>query len=237
MRYISLLLGVALILFGTSCKKNQDDRGSVTFKVNHLYDGAPLVFNNTYTNAAGQDYQINLSNMYVSGLTATGSDAYTWENTYLSISPSASSYTLDSIPVGDYSGFSFDIGIDSVTNHSDPTTFPANSPLNPAHPRYQHWAWNTGYIFVKLEGVCDTANTGIPGTTFFYHLGLDQLLRNVTINNSFEVAANEMTVVEVTLDYKPIFDGLDFSQELTTHTMNNLPLATKVMDATAAAFE
>lgn len=231
---LSLLLIIAL---GASCKKNQDNYGTIVFTVNHTYAGAPLVFNNTYTNATGQDFQLNVANIYLSGLTATGSENHNWANTYLSTSPEATSFTLDSIPVGNYNGLSFDIGIDSVTNHSDPTTFPATSPLNPAHPRYQHWAWNTGYIFVKFEGLCDTSNSGIVGTSFFYHLGLDQLRRSVSSDQTFEVAGNEITAVAVTIDYKPIFDQLDFRSELSTHTMNNLPLATKVMDATAAAIE
>lgn len=232
---ILLLTVVATMQWG--CKKNNDNSGTLNLEVRHEFNGSPFAFGTNYTNNLGQVYQFNTANIYLSGFTAKGSTPYTFENTYLSISPDASTYTIDSIPAGDYTGLTFDIGIDSVANHSDPTTFPATSPLNPAHPRYQHWAWNTGYIFVKFEGDCDTSNTGIAGTAFFYHLGLDQLLRSVDIDQQFSVDPEGDATVTVTIDYAVILDDIDFSQELSTHTMNNLPLATKVMDETVAAFK
>lgn len=237
MRKASLALLIAIVALATGCKKNNDTKGTLQLNVAHKHGDMPLVFNNTYTNTNGQDYQLNLANIYITTPTATGEQPHTWSNTYLSFSPDETVFVLDSIPVGSYSGLSFGIGIDSTTNHSDPTTFPEQSPLNPAHPRYQHWAWNTGYIFVKLEGYCDKDNTGVLDDYFFYHLGLDQLYRNYTGTEAFEIAANTTTPLTVTIDYKTIFDQLDFSTSLSTHTMDNINLATSVMDATATAFE
>src|SRR5690554_7548864 len=60
---------------------------------------------------------------------------------------------------GDYSNFSSftaNIGVDSTQNYEDPSARDADDPLFILNSGDMHWGWNTGYIFVMLEGKADT---------------------------------------------------------------------------------
>ncbi len=59
------------------------------------------------------------------------------------------------VPVGDYTGFAFDIGVPFDLNHGDPTL--AASPLNLTA---MFWNWQGGYKFIKIE----LSSTGLPVT-------------------------------------------------------------------------
>lgn len=234
-----ILLFTAIAIVSSACNKQKNTTGTVTLQVDHKVSGAPFAYNTTFTNNLGQDYTISLATIYLSQFTFDGGAPQTLDGKVVALTPDVNTYPLGELKTGDYQNWSFAIGLDSITNHADPTTFPADHPLNPTHPRYQHWAWNTGYIFVKLEGQCDTMpdGSGNASTFFTFHLGLDQLMRQIEKSNSFSVKANETTVLSLVVDYGSIFNALDFSKGYKTHTMNDLPLATSVMNATVTAFE
>ena len=59
----------------------------------------------------------------------------------------------------DFGSLSFNIGVDSVLNHSDPAAFPNDHALNIVNASDMHWSWNPGYIFFKIELIADTLTT------------------------------------------------------------------------------
>ena len=80
----------------------------------------------------------------------------------------AATYTTltGTVPVGSYDGVAFTLGIPAHRNHLDPAlaTAPYNAPG-------MLWAWQSGYKFVKIDGVVGGAgfnlhvgSTGCPGT-------------------------------------------------------------------------
>jgi hypothetical protein len=144
---------------------------------------------------------------------------------------------LGELPNGHYQGISFLVGVDSVTNHAEPTTFAESSPLHPAHPRYQHWSWNDGYIFIKLEGMADTSASMMAGPTapFFYHIGLDMNVASLSFPQDIHVHGGQSITIPITIDYSKFLHNLDFRTELRTHTMNNMALAAKVKNNVAGA--
>lgn len=66
-----------------------------------------------------------------------------------------------SVPVGEYTGLRFDVGLPFEKNHRDPTLQP--SPLNLSR---MFWNWNGGYKFMRL----DIRTTGQP-RGWLVHLG------------------------------------------------------------------
>jgi hypothetical protein len=52
----------------------------------------------------------------------------------------------------------FHIGVDSLSNHLDPSSFHASHPLSPKSPS-MHWGWIAGYRFIAYEG--------FSGSSFF----------------------------------------------------------------------
>jgi hypothetical protein len=148
-------------------------------------------------------------------------------------------FLLGQIPVGEYETIKFDIGIDSIRNHSDPTLNPAGHPLALTFPS-MHWSWNTGYIFMRVEGEADTtaAQTGI-NVAFEYHIGGDNFLREVSVPIELQVDANTQ-LVQAHIDFQlsTVLTGLDImgGNDLITHTMGNMPLANTVIGNAQSAF-
>ncbi len=70
--------------------------------------------------------------------------------------------TLSNIPAGEINHISFTIGVDSMTN----TEGLMSGDLDPMNGMY--WAWNSGYINFKVEGVCKNEEELVE---FKYHLG------------------------------------------------------------------
>lgn len=222
----------------TGCKKVNDVPTDFSIAVEFTIGGQPLVYGQDHTNTIGQKYNYTLARMYFSGFKVIGNHTNSYGGSEMSVHPGQGKYLVGMLPPGSYNKLRFLVGLDSVTNHSDPTTFPISSPLNPASgDGYSHWSWADGYIFFKLEGKADTtaAMTGPATTQFVYHVGLDELLREKEFSINLEVESEVSAVVVIRIDLGSIADALDFQTELRTHTLNNMPLATKVANLVAAA--
>ncbi len=235
MRPLLLILLTSLVV--VSCNKHRNPTEAI-LDVSHVQGDQAFALETTYTNAMGQQYYFTLSNIYVGQFQITGSNEATFPGTYINITPEIAAYPLGEIAKGHYTGLSFLVGVDSVSNHADPTTFDESSPLHPAHPRYQHWSWNDGYIFFRLEGMADTSASMTAGPTvpFFYHIGLDMNLSELTFATDLHVHGEEQLSIPITIDYSRFLQNLDFRTELRTHTMNNMALAAKVNNNVAGAF-
>jgi hypothetical protein len=122
---------------------------------------------NEYRNELGQTYIVDNFKYYVSGirLRKDGDNSYSDKGYYLiDVSETGTEdIMLKEIPEGDYSEISFVLGVDSVHNCSGAQS----GALDPAKAMF--WAWNTGYIFLKLEGKAAASQS--PGHIFEYHIG------------------------------------------------------------------
>lgn len=78
----------------------------------------------------------------------------------------------------DFPTLSGNLGVGEAVNHSDPSAFPNDHPLNISNSGDMHWDWNPGYIFVKVEAKVDTIPDGIPlfDHNVVLHVGLDENL-------------------------------------------------------------
>lgn len=141
--------------------------------------------------------------------------------------------------IGDYAKYSSlqgYIGVDSVLNHSDPSAFPNESPLNISNAGPMHWGWNPGYIFINLEGKVDTIPDGMNNLdhSFSFHIGTDLYRRDLyfpTIN--WQTISATEKVFPLKLDlwkflHNPI-STIDLKTEFLTHTASGQqPLTIKV---------
>ncbi|MBM3185789.1 MAG: hypothetical protein FJZ67_05780 [Bacteroidetes bacterium] len=129
---------------------------------------------------------------------------------------------------GDYSQFlslQGYIGVDSVLNHSDPSAFPNDSPLNISNAGPMHWGWNPGYIFINLEGKVDTIPDGVNNLdhSFSFHIGTDAYRRNLNFSNvTWQTVSATEKVFPLKLDlwkflHNPI-SPIDLKTQFLTHT-------------------
>jgi hypothetical protein len=137
----------------------------------------------------------------------------------------------------DITALRFHVGVDSCRNDSlDPST-QLSGPFAPQVPT-MYWSWASGYRFISLDGYVDASDSanGTDIKFFEYHTGLNALLRTVEL--PIEQLESQGNVVHLTvrLDLKVLLDQLDFTVDLSTHTMDNMPLAMKITDNALLAF-
>ena len=77
--------------------------------------------------------------------------------------PESKKIVLNQVPEGLYTGIEFILGVDSLHNCSGIQ----EGALDPVNGMF--WAWNTGYIFLKLDGHAPASKT--EGQLIEFHIG------------------------------------------------------------------
>ncbi len=161
--------------------------GSIIIEYDNVVGDRNLKLNtDNYTNAAGETFTISMMNYYISNIKLLKSDGSSYvvpkDSSYFLIRESdvkSQEVKLNNVPVGDYTGITFMIGVDSLKSASDPAQ--RTGVLDIANPDAMYWAWNSGYIFLKLEGASPSSTTA--NGKYNYHIGLFGGLTSKTINN------------------------------------------------------
>ncbi|MBC8083786.1 MAG: hypothetical protein H7Z21_11290 [Hymenobacter sp.] len=175
-----LLLFASAIAF-TACEDDTDEPGPAEFgridiEFENVVGSNPLQLNSAtpYTTPAGDQFTVTTFRYYISNIKLKKADGTEF------IQPEAESYylidqartesqkiSIPNVPDGDYNSLTFTIGVDSARN-VDGVKPGALAPSD------MFWNWNTGYIFMKLEGRSPQApnSTGAAaGGPLVYHIG------------------------------------------------------------------
>lgn len=247
MKKLTLILSAAVLLF-SACEKDDDDNTDNTPTtglanlglVFHSKAGdQDLVLNQPYTNEFNQNFDVELSQFYISDVKlwadASGNTKVSIPDSYFLFQPTHKEFNLGMVPSGTYYGVEFVVGIaDSATNHGDPAL--QDGVLAPQNPS-MHWSWNSGYIFVRLEGSYAKTQGGAPTNHYEFHLGMDNLARTVEISKEIEVTYGASNSAMIMVDHKAFLKGVDFSADTVTHTMDYMMLAMKIANNLPNAFE
>ncbi len=199
--------------------------GSLSVQLNNVVGGAELTMNGTvYTNAGGEAFTVSKFDYFVSNIRlrkADGSEFVVPQDSsyFLVREADAASQTLrlNNIPIAAYTGLSFVVGVDSLRSVAGIDK--RKGVLDPADTRTagMTWDWNTGYIFLKLEGTSPAAPVNATGQhNYVFHIGL--FGRNGTPNNLRTVslmfggqeampATTGISTVQIRADVQKIFDG------------------------------
>lgn len=183
MKYV---LNISLLFFLvtglTACKKDKKndpaiDTSSAASSGGYLkivledkVDTAALVFGHNYVNAVGDTFTLSKFNYFISNIVLTRSDNSTYSETYSyhlvkHSSPGTAVITLTNVPAGAYTSLSLVLGVDSAMNVSGAHT----GDLDFVTASDMFWDWNTGYIFLKLEG--SSPISGAPDKSLTFHIG------------------------------------------------------------------
>lgn len=190
----SLLLLSSLLFTFSACKKESEEikgTGELMIEMdNHAGDDV-LAFGQKYVTAAGDTVQFSTFNYYVSNFVLVKDDGTEYrvpkDSCYFLCKhedTESREIVLRNIPAGDYKTVKFMIGVDSLKSVSPiGERTGALDPTGAASGMY--WSWNSGYIFVKVEGTSPQAPVD-PGTgerTIQYHTGLFGGKDSPTLNN------------------------------------------------------
>ena len=225
-----------------SCKKedNVSIPQTLTFHWHSMVGTKDAKFVTPFTS---NSINFNLSDWryYVSNFVLIKSDGteYPIDGNVFLINIAQDEYEIENIPTGNYKGFRFTVGLDSATNHKDPTTYEASNPLSIQSPGI-HWSWSSGYIFMKIEGKYDStvAQTGPIDQPFFYHIGMDKMKQNIDFStHAFTVSDGGANTIHLSMDILKLLDELDLRTENATHTFDNMALAQKIKNTWVNVFE
>ncbi|QDK82059.1 hypothetical protein EXU85_27010 [Spirosoma sp. KCTC 42546] len=175
----------------------------------------------SYQNASGESFAVTKFNYFVSNIRLRKQDGSDYvvpqDSSYFLIQeekPASQTITLSNVPTGDYTAMTFLIGVDSLRSMADISK--RTGVLDPALNNGMYWDWNSGYIFMKLEGTSTVAPV-LQNNAFFYHIGgfgrsnvKINNLRNVTLpftNSVATVQTGSTPSIRIATDVMKIFDG------------------------------
>jgi len=176
---IQFSLATALALTAVSCKKDKKNDPEPTNTTNPptagglkiLFEpevgGAALAAGTTYTNQAGNTFNVTMFKYYISNVRLTRMDNSVWSETesyhLVDNSNGDAIILIGNVPFGDYKAVEFMIGVDSARNVSGAQTGDLDVNKN------MFWSWAQGYIMAKFEG--NSPQSTATNNKLEFHIG------------------------------------------------------------------
>lgn len=195
-------------------------KGKLVLKFNNLFNNENVEFGKEYTNAHGEKLTLKTLNYFISNIKLTlknGSEYIVPQDSCYFLVKQSDKATqqieLNDLPEGKYKDISFMVGVDSTRNTMDASRRTGTLDVGGA-AKGMYWAWNSGYIFFKMEGKSPV----IPDSSdnsFFYHIGGFGGFQSPTISNirtkslSFNKPVslkNKIPVVNINVDVATLFN-------------------------------
>ena len=196
---LSICLSFALLMISCGGDDNTTfndvDQINTDLEIQMRVGAETLREGETYT-INGTVMQVNTARFYLGNITLTQDTVSIPLDDYYVVSPDNTSFNLGVFEDDSY-GFSFGIGIDPVNNDQtteDFTTRPVSDPLAVQEPS-MHWNWNSGYKFLRVDGMVDTNEDGEVDTPVSYHIGGNQYFTTLNSINSVEISAESDEIV------------------------------------------
>ena len=185
----------------------------------HYFNAEKIILDSSYTNTLNQKFTLTKFKYYISNIqltTSQGKNTLIKQSFLINEDDSTSKQIhLTKIPKNEYFSISFIIGVDSLHNCNGAQS----GALDPVNAMF--WAWNTGYIFLKLEG--KSAASTSPGHIFEYHIGgykqPANCIRDVHLKLkpttktqlNIRVNINEILQTPTTIDFSKLSSVTDFN--------------------------
>ena len=178
---------MATLLVAMSFKAIPSAGGKLSIVFDHYVDDKILLLDTVqYKNELGQPFTVTKLRYYIGNihLKKTGGPDVIVDDYYLidEEEPLSKKIILNNIPSGEYTGIDFIIGVDSIHNCSGAQS----GALDPVNAMF--WAWNTGYIFLKLEGLSNASKSS--GHMLEYHIGGYKAPANCIRRVHIDIAGN-----------------------------------------------
>ncbi len=197
---------------------NAPDNGKLILQFENYVGDKPLIMDTVfYKNSFGQSYTVSMFKYYVGNFHLKNSNGQEFiSKGYFLLNQedkNSMKIIIDSIPQGEYSATSFTLGVDSIDNCSGAQS----GALDPINGMF--WAWNTGYVFLKMEGKSPASKSTAKQLEF--HIGGYKEPNNciriihLKLNQSIQVKEKKTNIVRIKADVSHLFSGansIDFSK-------------------------
>ncbi|WP_210518854.1 MbnP family protein [Hymenobacter terricola] len=233
---------LALATFGLNgCKKDEPvaNTGEFTLHLENVVGTAPLDLDaTTYHNANGDNFTVSTFKYYISNVTLRKADnsSYLVPNSYFLVDQSkaeSQDLLMKNVPVGDYTGISFTVGVDSARTKAGNFT----DVLNANNGMY--WDMNgPEFINLKLEGRSPQA----PSSGLIFHIAgykhsTTNTIRTVTLPFpavSLLIRPDHSPEIHTSADVLKMFTGVNPISFATIYNTMGGPNSVKVADNIAA---
>ncbi len=134
------------------------------------------------------------------------------------------------------STLNFCVGVDSLNNAMDPTSFDVGHPLSSANDMY--WSWATKYRFLRIDGRSNPSGTlGTDDILLAWHTGKDELYRCVDLSVQLAGAIKEGDHLILEFDLDQLIQRMSLETESMTHTMaDDYDIAVKLSNQLPGSF-
>ncbi len=203
---LSIMLLAALSL--TACKEEDElhtsedidpnRKGNLMIEFDNRVGNLNLVLDSMYYfNSYNQNYSISRFDYFISNIVLINENGSKYvipqDSSYFLLKESIASsreINLSDIPEGNYVGVEFIVGVDSL--RSTMSIDKRTGALDPGgEAAGMYWTWNSGYIFLKMEGrFDDTTDTIVTPQMFQYHIGGYGGMNNPMMNNIKNITLN-----------------------------------------------
>jgi len=195
----------------------------ITIHISHRVGNAPLRLDTSvYENALQQPFALTAVKYYVSAIRihCEGNSDYVSNKFFLvdASDSTSTTITLPRVPLGTYRSISFTIGVDSAHNSSG-TQEGALDPI-----RGMFWAWNTGYIFLKVEGTSPASPS--PRHVIEYHVGGFRAPYNNIATINVPIIEDPTKGIYLEADVGALLHSIDFSKTPTATTPSTAKVIT-----------
>jgi hypothetical protein len=205
---------IAALVAAMSFSPPSNSKLTVRFE-NYMGDKLLKLDSVLYKNTLGQSYNVSMFKYYVGNFhlkNVRGQD-FVYKGYFLIDQEDASSLqiNIDDIAPGEYNAISFTLGVDSIDNCSGAQA----GALDPVNGMF--WTWNSGYIFLKMEGVSSASNS--TGKRLEFHIGgykaPNNCIKIINLKLTHPIKAAEKYLIVVKADASHLLSGpnpVDFSK-------------------------
>ncbi len=233
MRIRTPLAIILIAAFAIGCDKDGEeeyddlvgnDPGNtiVAMSMSYTHNGTAFDTSMTLTDEVGTLFKVQRIRFYMGGFRFT-------DDNNDSVASFPSKYLLiDSHEGGDYRTIgqlrghlhqmTFSLGVDSVSNHSDPGLM-----APPLGYTGVYWTWAQGYLFLTIDGLYDSNGDGVVGSGdagMSYHCGMDELytLRTLEVHTDADNGGN--LVLPLALNVDTLMSHLDIATTPLAHELS-----------------
>jgi len=151
-------------------------------------------------------------------------------------------FAYESIPVGEYSGIRFGLGVNRELNKAESVSnYAAGEPLTTGF-----WPGWGSYIFSMMEGNFDMTGDGLyddmeEDFSYSLHTGSNEAYRVVTLNTPISVTKDDDNIIKIVIDYGKILQTsegqvYDIIETPESHNISNFDAIIELMDNFKDAF-
>ncbi|HXC05421.1 MAG TPA: MbnP family protein [Bacteroidia bacterium] len=238
LRSIFIPLFFTTMLLLASCHKDSvspppQTYGQVYFHLHTNIDTAEVDTANVCTDATGRRIRLRIAQFYGSGFQLQKPDG-SWLpvlGAYILKTIANEAYFIGTVPTGNYTNVTFNVGLDPSRNASNPFGYSNGSIFALQTPSMWFGSTTQGYMFLNVQALVDTtaSHTGPVNIPVSYQTGTSAMLKSVTFPaQSFSVVTNTITFVHIICDYGKLLQGINFKTQPNGTPFSNPAIATQV---------